>query len=133
MSDVSFAVRAASSGIIYRYGRCPSSLVAAQAGALEIAEECPPGITDETHYYDGQGYAERPAFVFQVTSLEVTTGQPIIINNIPAGTKVNYPGGQATVDDGFIEWSCAEPGDYEFRFENFPYRPEVIVAKVTAA
>ena len=132
MSDVAYAVRAAASGEIYRYGRCPANLVSAQAGALEIAEECPADVTDETHYYDGQDYVLRPTFSLSVSALSVPVSTTVTISNIPTGTLVIHPGGSLVVDDGFVDWSALEPGDYEFKFQNFPYIEEAVSVTVTA-
>lgn len=71
--------------------------------------------------------------------MPLTGGDPVAvgelwrIDGIPAGTEVEYPGGSLVVDDGFIELAFAEPGDYRFRFSNFPYLEVERVATITDA
>jgi len=62
----------------------------------------------------------------------VAVGELWRIDGIPSGTVVIYPGGTVTVDDGFIELSFAEPGEYKFTLSNFPYIEGECVAKVTS-
>ncbi|WP_339898287.1 hypothetical protein [uncultured Gilvimarinus sp.] len=84
-----------------------------------------------SHYHAGGSVLPRP--VMAVTqSNAVAVGEPWRIEGIPAGTVVSYPGGTVTVDDGFIELSFAEPGEYKFTLSNFPYIEGECVAKVTA-
>jgi len=60
----------------------------------------------------------------------VAIGEYLEFSGIPPGTLVKYPGGELIVDDGFLEWAALEPGEYEFRFENFPYQEESFRATV---
>lgn len=60
----------------------------------------------------------------------LSVGEVLRVEGIPAGTEVVYPGGRATVDDGFIEWSTNEPGNYYFKFFNFPAKEVEINAIV---
>lgn len=83
-----------------------------------------------THYITGGALTERPA-------MPLTGGDPVAvgelwrIDGIPAGTEVEYPGGSLVVDDGFIELSFAEPGEYRFRFSKFPYLEEERIATIS--
>ncbi len=60
----------------------------------------------------------------------IKVGELLKIAGIPKGTTVFHPGGELTVDDGYIDWSAAETGEYHFRFANFPYQEEHIHAVV---
>ncbi|SUE95808.1 Uncharacterised protein [Ectopseudomonas mendocina] len=60
----------------------------------------------------------------------LSVGEVLRVEGIPSGTDVVYPGGRATVDDGFIEWSTNEPGSYYFKFFNFPAKEVEINAIV---
>jgi hypothetical protein len=122
-----------SSGEIVRGGSCSKEDLKLQAGEGEVAEEATGNFNDLDHYHDGGAYVDRPAFDLQPTPLNIDTSQSLLIGNIPAGTLVKHPDGELIVDDDFLEWSCAEPGDYEFTFENFPYIPETLIATVTSA
>ena len=129
---VSYIVFDNSSGEIVKTGSCQESDADLQAGAGQTSRVLKGDWNDVDHYYDGESFAQRPSFDLQPSALEFSAGQVFRVNNIPEGTEITYPGGSVTVDDGFIEWSTIEPGKYEFEFENFPYKPEVISAKVTA-
>ena len=84
------------------------------------------------YYYQGQ-VVSRPVFDLQYTTLTIDTTEILSITSVPAGTTVTHPDGSMVVDDGFIDWSCVEPGIYEFSFENFPYMSEVLSATVISA
>lgn len=60
----------------------------------------------------------------------LSVGEVLRVDGIPAGTDVVYPGGRAKVDDGYIEWSTNEPGQYYFKFSNFPVKEVEINAIV---
>ena len=132
MSEAHFAVRETAGSEILRYGSCPSSLVAAQAGSGEVSEVCAADVTDETHYHNGTAYVVRPDFSLVYSTLEIDTTETLNITGIPTGTAVTHPGGVATVNDGYIDWSCVEPGTYEISFINFPYKPVTLNATVIA-
>lgn len=132
MSDRHFAVITAATGEILRYGSCPETLIVAQAEGGETALECASDVTDETHYHDGLDFVPRPSFDLLQSATTFSTAQTMTISGIPVGTEVLHPGGVTIVDDGFIDWSAVEPGDYQFSFSNFPYRIEVLNAVVTA-
>ena len=84
-------------------------------------------------YVLGGSIASRPVFDLQYSALAIDTTETLSITNIPAGTTVTHPDGSVVVNDGFIDWSCVEPGIYEISFENFPYLSEVLNATVISA
>jgi hypothetical protein len=73
----------------------------------------------------------RPAFVLSYpVGLAVAVDAEWSATGIPAGTTVTYPGGAEVVNDGAIEWASDAPGSFDFRFELFPYLPEVVRVEV---
>lgn len=64
------------------------------------------------------------------TQIILLQNEQFRITNIPAKSVVRHPGGEALVNDGFVEWSAAERGSYEFEISNFPYREVKINAVV---
>ena len=83
-------------------------------------------IVDDTVTY-------RPVMDLIVSSAEITTADELIISGIPVGATVTYPDGSDVVDDGVIEWECAEPGVFFFTIELFPYLTERLEIEVTEA
>lgn len=83
----------------------------------------------------------RPSFDFSILVASAPATDPVIlqtgdvlrIENIPAGTQVDYPEGSLVVDDGYIEWSSLTPGSTSFSFINFPYLELIINATVTGS
>jgi hypothetical protein len=109
-----------SAGQIHRRGTCQKHLLAAHGMGMSIYEgECP---SPETVYAPLGVIQQRPVMPLVVTQ------NPFTITGIPTGTLVKYPGGELIVDDGFIEWSSAVPGEFAFQLSCFPYRDEVIYA-----
>jgi hypothetical protein len=116
--------------------RCIGTVYHVDTGAVEMAIDAPdkegveaqrrPGVDilmdqaldGATRYVKNGAAAIRP--VMPITQLK--NGRTITFKNIPKGTLVNFPGTKLRVDDGFVQWSTAEGGEYTFRFTNFPYQ-----------
>ena len=112
------------------------------AGGVPVPDEIPSGYSyleghydALTEYFSDEAVTPRPTFTLQPDTLSVEVGQVLTISGITVGTTVTHPDGKIVIDDPSdtsIVWSCAEPGDYKFTFENFPYIPETLIATVTA-
>ena len=130
----SYIVYKVTTGEILRGGSCQEASISEQANDLdELAVETPSEANDLTEYYHQGQVAPRPTLSLQHSALVINTTETLSITNIPTGTTVTHPDGSVVVNDGFIDWSCVEPGVYEFSFENFPYVPEVLSATVISA
>jgi hypothetical protein len=57
---VFFAVWDGQTGRILRTGTCPASALPYQAGPGQVVGECPPDVTDETHFYAGGVFLAYP-------------------------------------------------------------------------
>jgi len=121
-----FVVREDSSGEILRTGSCLPEDVIKQAATGTTAEEDTVGVQDDTHYYDGSAYVDRPSLGLVYTTLNINTSETLVITGIPSGTTVYYPGGSEVVNDGEITWNTVVSGVFEFSFENFPYIKEAL-------
>lgn len=77
----------------------------------------------ELHCVVDGAIANRPPFpgVFPASD-EIAVNQVWAVTNLPNNTRVIHAAGAAIVNDGHIEWSCIEPGQYRFMFDCFPYR-----------
>ena len=132
MIDV--AVCDINTGEILRAGRCQLEYLNLQAlTSDEEAIEINSPVDDMQEYYNGTVFILRPSFTLQYTTLTIDTTETLNISNIPTGTTVTHPDGSTVVDDGYIDWSCVEPGEYEFSFDNFPYKPVSLNATVITA
>lgn len=110
-------------GRIVFTGACQRSLIQANCGEYTGYEG---KAKDPRLWYAPEGeLTERPSMNLGVSQ------NPFRVDNIPEGTVVTFPGGTVTVDDGFLEWSAIEPGEYEFHFANFPYQEETVIAHIT--
>lgn len=52
---------------------------------------------------------------YEDAQITLAPGQVLTITGIPVGLELMYPGGRVVVNDGFIEWSCDDPGSYYFQ------------------
>ncbi len=115
-------------GKILRKGSCSPQFLFLQQ---QLGEQVVEGIGDEKNHYLVDGViTPRPA-------MPVTVSGPVSVNDdweitgIPVGTLVTYPGGSVVVDDGFIQWSSAVPGEFKFTLDLWPYLPKVVYASVS--
>lgn len=74
----------------------------------------------------------RPVMPLSVSSNTVAPNVGCVISGIPEDTQVRHPDGVVTVNDGTLEWSTPMPGQYQLRFENFPYHDVEVHIEVTS-
>lgn len=109
-------------GVIYRYTTGNSDH---EPGDMFMEVPIEDQVNYFHHYVLNGEILPRPHLNLQVTQ------NPFRVEAIPPGTLVTFPGGEVEVNDGFIEWSSVEPGEYVFRFENPPYFEETVIAHIT--
>lgn len=100
-----------------------------EVGSLHFSE----GVTSAvlyTHYTDGASLLVRPEMKLQYY-LQGEVNKPWQISQIPVGTEVKFPNGSMVVDDGYIEWYSAVPGEFLFTLTNFPYADATVNATIT--
>lgn len=116
------------SGRIIRSGACSPGMMNLQVG---LGDQVLEGQGDpQRHYVVDGAITPRPAMPVTVSG-PVSVNEDWEINGIPAGTLVTYPGGSVVVDDGFIQWSSAVPGEFKFTLDLWPYLPKVVYACVS--
>lgn len=77
----------------------------------------------EFYVIDGAAQPKQP-FTLQMTNPQITADgiDECLIGNIPAGTTVQWPDGQADeVTDGEVRFSVDLAGTYTLRFSAIPY------------
>ncbi len=75
---------------------------------------------------------DKPELPVTISSTQFSVDGQLDMTGVPAGTVFNHPDGSDVVDDGVIEWSTDEPGDYKFVLELFPYLEKEICCEVSA-
>lgn len=119
-------------GRIRYYYEVNGPLSDAPAGlALHLLDPIRTKSVMTSHYVVGEALMPRPIMPLAGAD-PVATNQVWRLDGIPDGAEVVYPGGSVVVHDGFIEWTCAVPGEYEFRLTKFPYLDAVVYASITA-
>lgn len=115
-------------GRIVRTGECPEEMVNLQC--KNDGEQVIEGVAECLRHYVVNGLiANRPNFAI-VADEVVGVDQDWHITNIPAGTFLTYPGGSAVVNDGNIQWSSSEIGDFKFTLSLWPYVPKELYVRV---
>ena len=123
-------------GTIYEEatGRIEGTISSSDVAGL-YAQQTRPGIAvcfgefNAQSQYISQGEVlDRPKMGLVKGENTLFCGEDFVVSGIPAGTRVIYPGGEAIVDDGQIEWTSEEPGQHTLYFVNFPYQEETLNA-----
>lgn len=80
-------------------------------------------ISGKNFYIADGKPVERPEMSLSINQ-DVYLGidEVLRVDGIPVGAKVVHPDGISQVDDGFIEWSSVEPGQYHFHITCFPFK-----------
>ncbi|CAM3843938.1 hypothetical protein [Parendozoicomonas haliclonae] len=68
---------------------------------------------------------DRPTMGISIQK-PTTVGEDLVISGVPDNTLVFYPGGQAVIDDGVLEWTSEIPGTFRLTLTNFPYKEQII-------
>ena len=125
------------------YNRTTGEIYLTAAGSDEsILEAQLPLYPDSTYLVgeqvDGGGYylpngvkTPRPFMGLMVTPPEDHSAGYLHIDLIPEGTQAIGPNFDTVVNDGYLEWSSVEPGEYQVTLINFPYKHEVVNATFT--
>lgn len=115
-------------GKILRKGSCSPQFLFLQQ---QLGEQVVEGVGDPgAHYILDGAITPRPVMPVTVSG-PVAVDEDWEITGIPAGALVTYPDGAVVVDDGFIQWSSAVPGEFKFTVELWPYLPKVVYASVS--
>lgn len=98
-------------------------------------------LASDKWYLPGGVKTERPTMDVQCSQTVSEVQAPILLTNIPKGTRVigqvtsktPYPTNtfDVTVDDGTLEWSSLYPGTYTIELICFPYQTMVITLEIT--
>lgn len=126
---IKFTVFSLSNGEVLRWGSCVQSDVHLQKMAGEGVMEGEFKHSD--YYHNGTEFVERPAMSLVPSNLTLAVDEVLRIDGIPPDTLLKFPGDSIVVHDGYVEWASAVPGEYQFKFINFPYKDEVIYASVS--
>lgn len=88
-------------------------------------------LDSATQYVVDRFVVDRPEFPVTLPE-EITIGVNEVwrVEGIPPGTKLRHPESIDQIDDGEIEWSSIEPGEFHFEFDNFPMQLVKVVVKV---
>ena len=120
-------------------GRIEMTVVAPDEEGVKIQIIGKPGLgiyfdnkIDGANFYINEGKVlERPSMSLSLTDeVYLSVGEVIRIEGIPEECDVSHPGGVTQVNDGFVEWSSVEPGDFTLSFSKFPYKEVTINAIV---
>lgn len=87
---------------------------------------------DAANFYFVAGVdVARPVMDLSINHAGVLAkGQILKVEGIPLGCSVVYPGGQTTVNDGYIEWASVTSGEFEIYLTCFPYKEVILNAIV---
>ena len=120
-------------GEISRYLSVPATSILSNVAEGEAYLETESFPNSLVEYVSEGVLTPRPTMSLVQSTAGLMTTETLTISGIPPGTLVQYPGGEVMVDDGYIDWSSASEGTFNFRFINFPYQEAVLNATVTAA
>lgn len=113
-------------------------VVGRMAGAQPVPAELDGNYAQEgsanadTEYILNSAVTPKPNLSLTASATTFTTAQIFSVSGIPAGSIVIHPGGSSVIDDGALEWSTVEPGNYQIEIKLFPYISEVFNLAVTA-
>jgi len=126
-----FYVYKEATGEILRTGEAPASMVAMQAEAGQVVAE---GEASAKNQWVNYGQLEpRPEMplIFD-DPLTAVEGEYIRVGGIPPDTTCTLPETTTIVDDGYIEWTSLEAGEYYIRLSCFPHKEVLLNATITS-
>lgn len=86
----------------------------------------------QTHYVLNGALEPRPSFQILGPSSGVVSTD-VVFTNIPEGATITHPGGEVVMDSSEeLEWQTTVAGVYQFTFELFPYKTEVLTVEISA-
>ena len=114
------------SGRVLRGGACPIEMLEVQAGVGEIAVEG--RYDDAAHYHDldDDSPRRRPIMPLEYGPTWLAVNQDFHVSGIPENTRILYANGEATINDGELDWTSTVAGMFTLVFTNFPYQEEAI-------
>ena len=111
------------------YGGATQALLELQVGA---GQGFVAGAYERSTWYVVDGTpTPRPHHGLDPVALTVPAGQSVRIEGLRPGSVVRGPFGEVVVDDGYIEWACAESGSYALHISHWPCCEEILYATFT--
>jgi hypothetical protein len=119
-------------GMIVRTGSAPEGMISIQAGTGEYAIEA--AGDDLTQYVVGGAVTDKPAMPVSIDKTTVSADgiDLATISGIPVGALCRVASiAEAVVNDGTIELTFDNPGDYEITIIAFPYLDYTVTINAT--